>query len=135
MSVSELIIRYPGLRIKQGEQIIKNQVINEPEILFNLKKDKYYTLLMIDADSPKPNFIHWLIINITTSSLGKTIFNYYGPNPPENTGYHKYIFLLFEHNKPLENIIIKERIGFNVKKFVKKYKLKTISINYFKSSY
>ena len=41
--------------------------------------------------------VHWLVINIPKGAdgNGQTVLEYKAPAPPQGTGYHRYMFLLF----------------------------------------
>lgn len=44
--------------------------------------------------------LHWLVRNIPGNDIkkGEVIAEYRGSGPPEGTGLHRYIFLLYEQN-------------------------------------
>ena len=112
----------------------------------------YYTLVMIDPDAPSrkdPSFgecKHWLVMNIPGSvysepdvSKGETLSTYKGSGPPKDTGYHRYVFLVY---KQLGVINTNDkspkaaRPKFKVRTFAKQYNLgEPIAINYFQAQY
>lgn len=59
---------------------------------------------MIDPDAPSRSvpicrsFKHWAVINIPGSDVesGSEICVYRGPGPPRATGFHRYVFLVYE---------------------------------------
>jgi len=69
-----------------------------------------FTLLLTDPDAPcrhEPlfrEFIHLVVTDLTAADLaagvtadtGNHIVPYLGPAPPSNSGFHRYVFLLFE---------------------------------------
>ena len=61
-----------------------------------LLTNKLYTLIMTDPNAVRGNNIHWLIVNISNTNNGTTLLKYKGPSPPEGSGMHNYIFLLYE---------------------------------------
>ncbi|KAJ6225660.1 hypothetical protein RDWZM_004205 [Blomia tropicalis] len=81
-------------------------------ILLNSGKEvdkNFYTLVLVNLDShfEDSGVCHWMLSNITNNG-GKTeyqtIFDYlpiYGIN---GLGYHRYSFVLFRHNKPLNSL-------------------------------
>ena len=61
-----------------------------------LLTNKLYTLIMTDPNAVGGNHIHWLIVNISNTNNGTTLLQYKRPSPPEGSGMHNYIFLLYE---------------------------------------
>ncbi len=85
-------------------------------------EDSTYTFVLTDPDAPSrtdkkwSEFCHYIVsgLKIQTKgnspiddvatgtsikldfSTGKTLVEYMGPAPPENTGKHRYVFLLFK---------------------------------------
>ncbi|XP_070821155.1 phosphatidylethanolamine-binding protein 4 isoform X4 [Chaetodon trifascialis] len=69
---------------------------------------KMYVLVMVDPDAPsrtKPtsaHWRHWLVVDMQGSALknghikGTTLTEYAPPTPPQETGFHRYQFMLFE---------------------------------------
>lgn len=52
-------------------------------------------------DGPEPvyrEWHHWLVVNIPGSDLvaGETLSPYIGSGPPEGTGIHRYVYILYE---------------------------------------
>ena len=92
-----------------------------PNIKSNIVPKKFYTIMIVDEDAPsKTNpinkyMIHLLIINNKT-----TIFDYKPPNPPINSGPHRYHVLVYEQSNIIDkfNININSRPKFNLDKFV-----------------
>lgn len=74
---------------------------NKPFVsLSGLDSDKKYTLIMTDPNAVNGNHIHWIVTNIKGNNFnnGDEILVYYGPHPPQGSGLHNYIFLLYESN-------------------------------------
>ncbi len=99
---------------------------------------QYYTLVMTDPDAPSredPKFgqiKHWLVLNIpgTDLSKGETLASYRGSAPPEGSGMHRYIFLVYKQSgilkhseTPVEPNSREGRRHFKVREFAKKYNL------------
>lgn len=75
---------------------------------------------------------HWLVGNIPGKevSKGETLSEYVGSGPPEGTGLHRYVFLVYKQNgkltfdeQRLKNNSGDNRGGFSIAKFAKKYNL------------
>jgi len=107
-------IIYPSTRLYKNNLFLSIEESSiEPIINLDYKLKSFYTLLMFDPDAVGVNKIHWLIVNITKNdiTIGNTIVNYKGPNPPKNSGKHHYIFSLFRQHKLIDprNIVLDSR--------------------------
>jgi hypothetical protein len=69
------------------------------KIKYPFQSGKMYTLIMHDPDAPVGNVIHWVVVNMTSTSAGEEIKKYRGPAPPPGSGIHRYIFLLYEQQE------------------------------------
>lgn len=86
-----------------GSELTPTQTKDVPTLKWDAEKDAYYTVLMVDPDAPsrsKP-FVqvrHWLVMNVPGDEVekGETIAEYAGSGPPEGTGLHRYIFLVYK---------------------------------------
>ena len=90
-------------KVEEGNYISKVYTFNPPKVCFKLRKERLYTLIMMDPDAEDGNKIHWLITNFTSDFAkkpGNTILPYVGPHPPKTTGEHRYYFLLIKQKKP-----------------------------------
>ena len=111
-----------------------------------------YTLLL-DPDAPSradPKFgewHHWLITNIPGSNLSKgdVSSEYVGAGPPEGSGLHRYVFVLFkqpmgkqifEGLPKLTNRSMDGRPNHKIRDFAAKYNLgDPIAANFYKAEY
>eukprot|EP01084_Bolivina_argentea_P307081 530710_1 len=130
---------------KPGQAITPTASSQNPQVTWDTDAiDKYYTLIMVDPDPPSRKYpimaqiVHWMVINIPLNELNKgvTIASYRGPGPPPFTGFHRYIFLLYEQigNKLSSTIQfknMKDRIKFNVENFANDNELKLVGSNFF----
>lgn len=75
---------------------------------------------------------HWLVGNVPGNDIskGETLSAYVGSGPPEGTGLHRYVFLIYKQNGKLEfdeprlaNTSGDNRGGFSIAKFAQKYNL------------
>lgn len=75
-----------------------------PNIKFDAGEGNFYTLIMTDPDAPsrkEPTLRevrHWTVVNIPGCKVtdGETLFEFIGSGPPEGTGLHRYVFLLYK---------------------------------------
>jgi len=91
----------------QGKENTPTQVRYQP-LSITMPKTKdglFYTLIMIDPDTPsrdtpiknKTQVLHWLMVNIPGHGFGgRHLAPYIGSGPPQETGIHRYTFLIFE---------------------------------------
>ena len=114
----------------QKNKIYTTQQINKkPEIYISEKeKDNLLTLIIVDPDAHYPDnptekfMIHNLVIN-----TNEIIWKYKSPNPPLDSPPHRYFILLYRQPSIIKlDEYINQRNKFDLKTFVKKYKLKKI---------
>merc|ERR1719174_2596960 len=87
------------------------QAAKEPQVsVANPEKGALYTLIKTDPDAPSRaeplfrEFIHQVVVNIQSdgeetlvlTGKGETALDYVGCGAPCNSGYHRYIWLLFK---------------------------------------
>ncbi|XP_055302701.1 protein D2-like [Sitodiplosis mosellana] len=129
-----------GVTVNEGNELTPRQVKDVPKVEWNADANTLYTLCMTDPDAPSrqaPKFRewhHWLVGNIPGAdvSKGEVLSDYVGSGPPEGTGLHRYVFLVYKQNgkitfdEPrLPNTSGKNRGGFSIAKFANKYNLGT----------
>ena len=114
----------------QENKIYTTQQINrKPELYVSEKeKDNLLTLIIVDPDAHYPDdptekyMIHNLVIN-----TNEIIWKYKSPNPPLDSPPHRYFILLYKKQSVIKlDESINQRNKFELKTFVKKYKLKKI---------
>ncbi|KIY45108.1 PEBP-like protein [Fistulina hepatica ATCC 64428] len=135
--------RYDHNRIAvQPGRFLDAQQTNLPPHLFaNVfhTETRLYTLLMVDPDVPDPtsesftSYLHWLVPNIPLSASNgrmpripaKVPASYVPPHPQKGTPYHRYVLLLLPQPCAIDIAVISEeqRLGFDVRAFVKQYGL------------
>lgn len=72
--------------------------------------DDLYTIALVDPDGPsranpiRGECLHWLVVNVrgTEPSTGETLVEYIGSGPPEGTGLHRYILLIYRQPGKLD---------------------------------
>ncbi|KAK5646320.1 hypothetical protein RI129_004784 [Pyrocoelia pectoralis] len=134
-----LTVTFPNnVKVNDGSELTPTQVKNAPIVQWNADPDKYYLLVMTDPDAPSrsnPEFRewhHWLVGNIPGMDVGKgeVLSAYIGSGPPEGTGLHRYVLLVYEQpdkitfDEPrLTNTSDNGRAKFSIRKFAEKYNL------------
>ncbi|XP_076295059.1 protein D2 [Lasioglossum baleicum] len=134
-----LSVAYPNqISVEIGKVLTPTQVKSPPTVNWDADANAYYTLCMTDPDAPSrqdPKFRewhHWLVGNIPGMNIskGEVLSEYVGSGPPQGTGLHRYVFLLYKQpgkltfdEKRLTNRSGDNRGKFSIKKFAEKYKL------------
>uniref|UniRef100_A0A2H1X2U3 SFRICE_002482 n=1 Tax=Spodoptera frugiperda TaxID=7108 RepID=A0A2H1X2U3_SPOFR len=132
-------LKYPsGAVASQGNELTPTQVKEQPSVSYEADPNAFYTLVFTDPDNydgPEPvyrEWHHWLVGNIPGSdvSKGEVLSGYIGSGPPEGTGIHRYVYILYKQpgklnfdEKRLTNKSIDGRAAFSTKKFAEKYSL------------
>ena len=133
-----------GMLMMMGAELTPTQVKDIPDFVIwphdFLEPDTYYTLCLTDPDAPSREepkfreFLHWLIVNIPASgqlSSGQTLVEYVGSGPPQGTGLHRYVLLVYRQpdglisydEKHVSNRSREGRRSFQIRAFAEKYKL------------
>ncbi|XP_027547585.1 39S ribosomal protein L38, mitochondrial isoform X2 [Neopelma chrysocephalum] len=90
-----------------GNMVTPSEASSPPAVSYEADKGSLWTLLLTnpdghlrDADS---EYLHWLVTNIPGNDIksGKEICHYLPPFPAKGTGYHRFIFLLFKQDHPI----------------------------------
>jgi len=133
-----LNVQYGDLKVNMGNVLTPTQVKNPPKVSWEADSKKLYVLCMTDPDAPSrkdPKFREWhhyLVGNIPGSDISKgdVLSEYVGSGPPEGTGKHRYVWLVYEQpgkltfdEKRLTNRSGDHRGKFSIRNFAKKYKL------------
>ncbi|XP_072934594.1 protein D3-like isoform X2 [Epargyreus clarus] len=132
-------LTYPsGAEACLGNELTPTQVKDQPTVYYEADDCDYYTLVFTDPDNydgPEPvyrEWHHWLVGNIPGNKVadGEVLSGYIGSGPPEGTGIHRYVYILFKQpgklefdEKRLTNTSVDGRAAFSTKKFAEKYNL------------
>jgi phosphatidylethanolamine-binding protein (PEBP) family uncharacterized protein len=82
---------------------------------------------MYDLYSPKPKYLHYMAVNVTSDADMPAIVSYQPPSPPiKDTHYHVYIFELYEQSGFLTISSPSVRSGFNPAAFATEHNLRKI---------
>lgn len=146
-------IRYgPDLVVNLGNELTPTQVQNQPDlIVWKTEPNVLYTVLMTDPDIPSRvdhsfgEVLHWLVVNVpgTALSKGETFAEYIGSGPPEGSGLHRYVFLVFKQQEKLtlnrlkaDKCSTEGRIGFKTRQFIEDNNLGVpIAGNFYQAQY
>ncbi|XP_074702983.1 large ribosomal subunit protein mL38 isoform X2 [Strix aluco] len=91
-----------------GNMVTPSEASSPPAVSYEADKGSLWTLLLTnpdghlrDADS---EYLHWLVTNIPGNDIksGKEICHYLPPFPARGTGYHRFVFLLFKQDCPID---------------------------------
>ncbi|XP_018796172.1 PREDICTED: protein D2-like [Bactrocera latifrons] len=146
-----LKVSYKNVLVENGKELTPTQVAAQPSIEWNAENNVFYTIIMTDPDAPSRSnpkfreFNHWLVTNIpgTDISSGDVLTAYVGSGPPQGTGLHRYVFLVYKQPVKIrfqETRVPKNssqnRPNFSTAKFAKKYKLgDPIAGNFFQAQW
>lgn len=149
---SLVCVIYPeDKHVELGNELTPTQVKDPPNVNWDADPQSFYTLIKVDPDAPsrdKPqlrNADHWLVVNIPGCdvSKGEVIVEYLGAGPPQGTGLHRYVFLVYKQNGKIQfneqkvsKTSIKSRILFSVGNFAEKYALgQPIAANFYEAQW
>jgi phosphatidylethanolamine-binding protein (PEBP) family uncharacterized protein len=131
-------VSYGTHKVDMGNILTPTIAQNPPTVSWNADSNKMYALIMTDPDAPSrkdPKFRewhHWLVVNIRGGDVanGEVLSDYIGAGPPEGTGLHRYVFLVYEQpsqltfdEKKLTNRSGDGRGKFSARNFAKKHNL------------
>ncbi|RAR12320.1 PEBP-like protein [Stemphylium lycopersici] len=145
-----------GLAPEQGSLARLSQVKEQPIISVSsppTSSAATFTFMMIDPDAPTPDdpkfayWRHWVVSSIPSPSAttspeditarGKTLTQYLAPGPKDESGPHRYLFLLFEEKEgeTLEKAEVGgeefvERRSFRAEEIVAKKGLKLVGVQW-----
>uniref|UniRef100_A0A8C3CRH8 Large ribosomal subunit protein mL38 n=1 Tax=Cairina moschata TaxID=8855 RepID=A0A8C3CRH8_CAIMO len=75
---------------------------------YEADKGSLWTLLLTNPDGhlreTDAEYLHWLVTNVPGNDIkaGKEICHYLPPFPAMGTGYHRFVFLLFKQERPID---------------------------------
>ncbi|XP_052544074.1 39S ribosomal protein L38, mitochondrial isoform X2 [Tympanuchus pallidicinctus] len=91
-----------------GNVVTPSEASNPPEVSYEADKGSLWTLLLTNPDGhlrdTDSEYLHWLVTNIPGNDIkaGKEMCHYLPPFPAMGTGYHRFIFLLFKQDRPID---------------------------------
>ena len=117
-----------GLLVK-GQTFSMKDTKDQPTVQFKPTAGKLYTFMIIDTTATKPDYIHWMMVNMDGTDMLQ-VFPYEAPHPPSGT--HRYDIYLCEQLHEIPLPVIKKRYSFSTKDFIRTYALKVVErINFF----
>uniref|UniRef100_A0A336K649 CSON010145 protein n=1 Tax=Culicoides sonorensis TaxID=179676 RepID=A0A336K649_CULSO len=133
-------INYPsGATVNLGNELTPTQVKDIPFLKWEAEKDALYTVFMVDPDAPSRQNTtyrevrHWLVVNVPNNDVkdGDHIVEFIGSGPPQGTGLHRYIFMIFKQQDRIDVSNIKKvrncsrdgRLMTRAKTFIDEYQL------------
>ncbi|CAH0390687.1 unnamed protein product [Bemisia tabaci] len=153
-TIRDLQVEFKSTMIANyGNNLSPFQTREAPYLQWSADPECYYTAIMINYDAPGSKYhywrewLHWMVVNIPRFDVeaGDTLTQYVGPHPGADTGFHRYIFVLYNQgnktikfNEPLrlKSDLISRR-NFSVFKFAEKYKLEQTpwAFNFIRAQY
>ncbi|KAJ8711435.1 hypothetical protein PYW07_008677 [Mythimna separata] len=147
-----LTVQYPsGAEVEEGNVVTPTQAKDIPTITWDAAPGKFYTVILADPDAPtrasptSRNWLHWMVGNVRGPDVGsgENLAEYIGSGPSENSGFHRYVFLVYQQPGPLlfdeprlTDRSAENRASFSINDFVKKYDLgNPFAGNFFQAEY
>ncbi|XP_053681097.1 protein D3-like [Anopheles nili] len=93
-----------GVEVSLGNELTPTEVRNRPKLCWGVEPKALYTVLMADPDAPSRSnpemrsWKHWMVGNVAGTDLdgGEVLADYVGSGPPQGTGLHRYVFLVYK---------------------------------------
>ncbi|XP_071955109.1 protein D3-like [Antedon mediterranea] len=146
-----LEVKYGELVVDLGTVLTPTQVQNPPTHLNWIAEDgALYTIIMTDPDAPSrkdPKFRewhHWMVVNVPGNDVtkGETWSEYIGAGPPQDTGLHRYVLIVYKQQGKLVPTEAKRRkhpdtrASWNVRNFAKSNALgEPVAANFFQAEF
>ncbi|XP_067944253.1 large ribosomal subunit protein mL38-like [Watersipora subatra] len=100
------------LPVFQGNKIDPSLATTCPSVGFVGDQEKFYSLLLLNLDGhlsdDHSEYLHWSCVNMKGDegvTSGQSI-RYLQPIPFRGTGYHRYVFLLLQHDTEVDTALI-----------------------------
>eukprot|EP00731_Ephydatia_muelleri_P020284 Em0013g11a len=139
-----------GVKCELGNVLTPTQVQNQPTVTWSTEPGAKYTVAMTDPDAPsrqnpiRREIKHWLVVDIPGCDVAKgtVLAPYRGSGPPQGTGLHRYIFLVYKQssdvkfNEPVLGPSRDGRANWKVQDFAAKHGLgKPVAGNFYQAEY
>ncbi|XP_061665768.1 39S ribosomal protein L38, mitochondrial isoform X2 [Syngnathoides biaculeatus] len=105
-----LRIRYnqgTGSQVHYGNALTPTEAASAPVVSFDADEGSLWTLLLTSPDEHlldnEAEYLHWLVGNIPGGAVqaGEQLCHYLAPFPARGTGFHRYIYVLFQQGGPI----------------------------------
>ncbi|XP_034050397.1 39S ribosomal protein L38, mitochondrial [Thalassophryne amazonica] len=96
-----------SVQVHYGNQLMPTEAATAPHVSFEAEVGSLWTLLLTCPDEHlldnEAEYVHWLVGNIPGGAVhdGEELCHYLPPFPPRGTGFHRYIYLLFKQDGPI----------------------------------
>lgn len=140
---ANVTVEFPsGAKVHYGNELTPTQVKDMPTINWSAKNDELYMVVVLcpDAmtrtDHEYRNILYWLVVNIPGKAIdkGETLAEYIGVGPPEDTGLHRYVYLVYaqkDHNihsnMKIKNDSLVGRPKFSIREFAGQHYSKPVA--------
>jgi len=94
--------------VYRGNIIKPSEAAVQPEITWSSRDDDIWCLVLTSLDSnlsqEDTEYNHWMVANIKGSDIssGEEVFSYMQPFPPQGTGFHRFAFVLYKQEAPMD---------------------------------
>ncbi|XP_053197342.1 39S ribosomal protein L38, mitochondrial [Scomber japonicus] len=94
-------------QVHYGNRLTPTEAASAPKISFEAEEGSLWTLLLTCPDEHlldnESEYMHWLVGNIPGGSVqaGEELCHYLPPFPARGTGFHRYIYVLFKQEGPI----------------------------------
>ncbi|XP_052865726.1 protein D2-like [Anopheles cruzii] len=146
-----LTVMYPaGAKVALGNELTPTEVKDKPALHWDAQADALYTVLMADPDAPSRSnpemrsWKHWVVGNVPGAKIadGMVLADYIGSGPPQGTGLHRYVFLVYQQpsnvtfDEPILSSRNPNRGQWSVAEFAEKYMLgEPLAGNFYQAQY
>ncbi|XP_074477109.1 large ribosomal subunit protein mL38 [Sebastes fasciatus] len=96
-----------GGQVHYGNRLTPTEAASVPQISFEAEEGSLWTLLLTCPDEHlldnEAEYVHWLVGNIPGGAVqaGEELCHYLPPFPARGTGFHRYIYVLFKQEGPV----------------------------------
>lgn len=98
----------PDSSVHYGNRLTPTEAASAPQISFEAEEGSLWTLLLTCPDEHlldgEAEYVHWMVGNIPAGAVteGQELCHYLPPFPPRGTGFHRYVYVLFRQDAPID---------------------------------
>ncbi|XP_071397611.1 large ribosomal subunit protein mL38 isoform X2 [Centroberyx affinis] len=95
-------------QVHYGNRLTPTEAASGPQVSFEAEEGSLWTLLLTCPDEhlldSEGEYVHWLVGNIPGGAVqsGDELCHYLAPFPAKGTGFHRYIYVLFKQDGPID---------------------------------